>query len=240
MGEVDFLLPALGVNEGGEHDGISSRECFGDGAVGVFDGEADIEGVGDVWDLIRGPRPIRVKGEHSVIEEGVGFADCFEEFVFTPEVSRSHHIVSVELGRREFSTGNVTVEDFGPGNHSGEAGGSGFVGRNYSENSGGGVFDVLLLSDGREGDGKIAADGPFGEDSIDVVDSSALGVNLVRNNMRGEDDGGSIVIREGHDPFLHVRVGGVTSSGGEGGVGERGTGLGGDLSKRSGFAFFAI
>ena len=49
--EIDSFLPMVRCDKGREHDDLGSDNFFGDGVVGVNDGETQIPGVSVMWNF---------------------------------------------------------------------------------------------------------------------------------------------------------------------------------------------
>ena len=122
--EVDSFLPMVRCNKGREHDDLGPDNFLGDGIVRVHDGEAQVPGVGFVWDFSRGP--IRVECEFGILEEWVRVLDFLEESLFRPGGIFSHS-VSIYFRFSDHSARNLSIDDFVPDGGFGE--GDGWVAR---------------------------------------------------------------------------------------------------------------
>ena len=134
-----------------------------------------------MWDFSRGP--VGIECELGILEERVGVLDLFEECLFRPSGVFSHSI-SIDLGYRDHSAWNLSIDNFIPNSGFGE--GDGWVSWCQSIQDGfGGFCDICVLGIVAESDSEVVFLCPSSQDCFDIVVLGAYYIDFVGDNMGG-------------------------------------------------------
>jgi len=185
--EVDFLLPALGVDHRAKHDRGGVVKGSGDRLVRVLDGESQVA-VHLVGSKVP-DSPTRVETEDGSLQNWMRALDVFEEFIWGPCVPFCYvdtRIVPLAFIEVKSATGYTREYDLGPGENLGELRDP--AGCHRLLDGLGGITDVLLGRGVRKGNDQVVVGRPLSYLSLDVVGArSALRIDAGGDIMRVHD-----------------------------------------------------